>query len=361
MPHSARTSIYEWTVAVSWANVGRSIGLSQFWILGQINRPGFITSEWPRRGTPASDHRRRPACYALRRQPPTAFLAHAFFHYLRLSNFLPHGDRPSSPFEMCGASLPNLSRLRTFGCRVYMRPTAPRSGQVIPNARTGLFLGYSRTLKVMYYSDLESSIIKTATHARFDEGMNMRLGGAAPKRAPAAVPGRRRCHQSRNSRHPPTRSRWRFPTTPSSDSTHIHHSPLLATIPLLVLKSQSVTFAHIPVAERRPELPLHLSVDQLRAIHDIQYGLLIPASIVDDSKSLAVFSLTTTTHGTPTEEQRLGSFTRRKLRRLSIGPIDKLPSSNSWIPWPNRTCMARPFSPARRHHPVATLDLCHQK
>ncbi|KAI2490987.1 hypothetical protein MHU86_23589 [Fragilaria crotonensis] len=34
------------------------------------------------------------------------------------------------------------------------------------------FLGYSRSLKVMYYFDLGSSTVKTATHARFDEGMN---------------------------------------------------------------------------------------------------------------------------------------------------------------------------------------------
>jgi Reverse transcriptase (RNA-dependent DNA polymerase)/GAG-pre-integrase domain len=101
-----------------------------------------------------------------------SFWPYAFYHYVRLYNFVPHGDRPSSPYKMCGSDLPNLSKLRTFGCRVHVRPTTARYGKLVPNSRLGIFLGYSRSLKVMYYYDLESAIVKTATHARFDEGMN---------------------------------------------------------------------------------------------------------------------------------------------------------------------------------------------
>jgi hypothetical protein len=100
------------------------------------------------------------------------FWPYAFYHYLRLYNFVPHGDRPSSPYEMCGAPLPNLAKLRTFGCRIHVQPTTARYGRVVPNSRLGVFLGYSRSLKIMYYFDLGSSTVKTATHARFDEGMN---------------------------------------------------------------------------------------------------------------------------------------------------------------------------------------------
>jgi hypothetical protein len=62
--------------------------------------------------------------------------------------------------------------LRTFGCRVHMRPTTARYGRMVPNSRLGIFLGYSRTLSVLYYFGVESALVKTATHARFDEGMN---------------------------------------------------------------------------------------------------------------------------------------------------------------------------------------------
>ena len=100
------------------------------------------------------------------------FWPYAFYHYIRLYNFVPHGTRPSSPYEMCGSQLPNLSKLRTFGCRVHVRPTTARYGKLVPNSRLGIFLGYSRSLKILYYYDVESAIVKTATHARFDEGMS---------------------------------------------------------------------------------------------------------------------------------------------------------------------------------------------
>ena len=78
----------------------------------------------------------------------------------------------SSHHELCGGELPDLSKLCAFGCRVHVRPTTTRYGRVVPNSRLGVFLGYSRTLKILYYFDLASSLVKTATHARFDEGMN---------------------------------------------------------------------------------------------------------------------------------------------------------------------------------------------
>ena len=100
------------------------------------------------------------------------FWPYAFYHFVRLYNFIPHGSRLTSPHELCGGESPDLSKLRTFGCRVHVRPTTARYGRVVPNSRLGIFLGYSRTLRVLYYYDLDSSLVKTATHARFDEGMN---------------------------------------------------------------------------------------------------------------------------------------------------------------------------------------------
>jgi Reverse transcriptase (RNA-dependent DNA polymerase) len=85
---------------------------------------------------------------------------------------------------------------------------------------------------------------------------------------------------------------------------------------------------YIPIADRHLDQPLHLSVDQLRTIAAIKSLSLSPETIVadvvshsdateldDDHAHLLLRSLNTTTHGTP-DEQSLGSFTRRKLRRL---------------------------------------------
>ena len=67
------------------------------------------------------------------------FCPYAFYHYVRLYNFVPHGTRTSSPYEMCGSKLPNLSKLRTFGCHVHVRPTTARCGKLVPNSRLGIF------------------------------------------------------------------------------------------------------------------------------------------------------------------------------------------------------------------------------
>jgi hypothetical protein len=85
---------------------------------------------------------------------------------------------------------------------------------------------------------------------------------------------------------------------------------------------------YIPVADRHLDQPLHLTVDQLRTISVITSSSHMLASFVDDvffpdgtnifdddHAQLLIRSLNTTTHGT-SEEQGLGSFTRRKLRRL---------------------------------------------
>ena len=86
--------------------------------------------------------------------------------------------------------------------------------------------------------------------------------------------------------------------------------------------SLSIVFApdrYIPVDERCPEPLLHLFVDQLQVVQDIQHGSPLPALMVDDLEILAIHSLNTTTHGT-NDKQRLCRFTRRKLRRLSNWP-----------------------------------------
>ncbi|KAI2492024.1 hypothetical protein MHU86_22520 [Fragilaria crotonensis] len=89
-------------------------------------------------GTPTSDDWRCSSHHAFRCEPTANFWPYAFYHYIRIYNFVPHGDRPSSPYEMCGAPLPNLAKLRTFGCRIHVRPNA-RYGRVVPNSRLGIF------------------------------------------------------------------------------------------------------------------------------------------------------------------------------------------------------------------------------
>jgi hypothetical protein len=102
---------------------------------------------------------------------PSRFWPYAFHHFLRLYNVTVHGDNTASPFELCSGRQPDLSLLRVFGCRVYALPARPRRPDKI-NSRTGIFLGFAKTLKTIIYFDTESETIKTAQHVIFDESMN---------------------------------------------------------------------------------------------------------------------------------------------------------------------------------------------
>jgi GAG-pre-integrase domain len=313
------------------------------------------------------------------------FWPYAFYHYIRLYNFVPHGTRPSSPYEMCGTELPNLSKLRTFGCRVHVRPTTMRYGKVIPNSRLGVFLGYSRSLKVLYYYDLESAMVKTATHARFDEGMNDLHVDAPPnvqvlrqlnndgsiqpdsldvspmnlsitddpfdqldELTPAVACEHptlgfeiSECHIRKRgyvsgiiahtsaSRIKNVRRKYIGAFIVSVNDVPIFTAESAIAALQTVASSDAPTFRivfapdrYVPVSERRHAAPLHLSVDQLRTINEILSRdpdqSSSPASerpFPDGCPALIVRSLNTTTHGTK-EEQSIGSFTRRKLRRL---------------------------------------------
>jgi hypothetical protein len=112
----------------------------------------------------------------------------AFYHYLRLYNLVPHGDRAASPFEMIRGKQPDLSKLRIFGCNVYIRPPGRRASKLEPHANQGRFLGYTSTLKQIYYLENTTNKIKVAAHARFDEGMSSTPLDALP---PFAVQLRR--------------------------------------------------------------------------------------------------------------------------------------------------------------------------
>jgi hypothetical protein len=325
------------------------------------------------------------------------FWPYAFYHYIRLYNLMPHGNRPTSPLVLCGGAVPDLSKLRTFGCRVHVRPTTSRYGRVVPNSRLGIFLGYSRSLSVLYYYDVESSIVKTATHARFDEGMNdlatvppnvqalrhLSPDGSAPvldrtQLSPLNLsvtddPFHRldSVTQTITCRHPTLgfeitachiRKRGYLSAVASgSSASHIRNvrrkfigafvvsvnglavftceSILLALTDVVASDATSFTIVfaperYIPVHSRPHDSPLHLSVDQLRTIHtlrsDITFGSFpevpeAPAPSTPDRPSdpvpydhfpLLMRSLNTTVFGTAAE-QALGSFTRRKLKRLT--------------------------------------------
>ena len=101
------------------------------------------------------------------------FWPYAFYHALCMSNAFPERNATQLPIQLATGKPENFSNIRTFGCRVWVRPPGSRSAKLKPNLRKGIFLGYvpCTTRNILWY-DLETSKIKIATHACFDKGMN---------------------------------------------------------------------------------------------------------------------------------------------------------------------------------------------
>ena len=104
---------------------------------------------------------------------PIKFWPYAFHHWLRIDNSLPSKDQELSPHAIATGKRDDFSAFRTFGCRVWVRPPGRRQAKFRPNSRKGIFLGFlPNTDKNIVWYDPETDRVKTAKHARFDEGMN---------------------------------------------------------------------------------------------------------------------------------------------------------------------------------------------
>ena len=104
---------------------------------------------------------------------PVKFWPYAFHHWLRIDNAIPSRDQSGSPVELAMGKRDDFTHFRTFGCRVWVRPPQRRRAKFVPNSRKGIFLGYiPNTTKNILWYDVETTRVKIARHARFDEGMN---------------------------------------------------------------------------------------------------------------------------------------------------------------------------------------------
>eukprot|EP00980_Cylindrotheca_fusiformis_P004427 scaffold946_cov73-Cylindrotheca_fusiformis.AAC.2 len=101
------------------------------------------------------------------------FWPFAFHHWLRIDNSIPSRDQTQAPLMISQGKRDDFSGFRTFGCRVWVRPSGTRPAKFAPHARKGIFLGFqpNTTQNILWY-DPEYSIIKIAKHDVFDEGMN---------------------------------------------------------------------------------------------------------------------------------------------------------------------------------------------
>ena len=102
---------------------------------------------------------------------PRNFWPYAFYHCLFILNRVPHRDKESPPITICSGQRFSLQGLRVFGCRVYVRVPGTRKAKLDDHVSEGIFLGYTETMKNIYWYDNKTGEVKIASHVRFDEGM----------------------------------------------------------------------------------------------------------------------------------------------------------------------------------------------
>ena len=101
----------------------------------------------------------------------TKFWPCVFYHSLWLHNAMPTLVYELSPLTFATNIQEDFTNLRSFGCRVWVRPQGMRLEKLIPNSQKGILIGYVQyTTQNILWNDLDTNWIKIATHARFDEG-----------------------------------------------------------------------------------------------------------------------------------------------------------------------------------------------
>ena len=93
----------------------------------------------------------------------------ALIHAAYIKNRIPHTYIRMTPYEALTGAKPNITNLRTFGCRVFVRKPNLKKAKLDYNTSNGIFVGYTATTKNIYYIDDATSIVKIGTHALFDE------------------------------------------------------------------------------------------------------------------------------------------------------------------------------------------------
>ena len=112
---------------------------------------------------------------------PPIYWSACLLHAVYLYNRHVHSRTKKTPFEGFWGSKPNLRKLRLFGSRVCVKRTGKRDAKLDRHDFTGIFLGYTTTDENIRYIDVNSGVVKTSHHARFDESWYLQ-----PSRPPAA-------------------------------------------------------------------------------------------------------------------------------------------------------------------------------
>ena len=89
-------------------------------------------------------------------------------HAVYIKNRLPHVYIKKTPYEAMTNSKPDITDLRTFGCRVHAKNPGKRPAKIDHHTSNGIFVGFTVTTKNVYFIDDRTLNVKIGTHATLD-------------------------------------------------------------------------------------------------------------------------------------------------------------------------------------------------
>jgi hypothetical protein len=100
---------------------------------------------------------------------PYTYWPYALIHWALIWNMTYHRSIDSIPYYILTGIMPNLNRLRVFGCKVYAKQRGDRATTIANHFQEGIFVGYTATMDNIIYIDIKTARESRAKHVIFDE------------------------------------------------------------------------------------------------------------------------------------------------------------------------------------------------
>ena len=100
---------------------------------------------------------------------PLKYWPYALLWWALIWNMTYHRSIDHVPYYILTGVIPNLSRLRVFGSKVYARKPGGKRKKLRDNYNEGVFVGYTATMSNIIYIDSITGRESRAKHVIFDE------------------------------------------------------------------------------------------------------------------------------------------------------------------------------------------------
>ena len=153
---------------------------------------------------------------------PLKYWPYALLWWALIWNMTYHRSVDHIPYFLLTGIVPNLSRLRVFGSKVYARKPGGKRKKLKDNYNEGVFVGYTATMSNIIYIDAVTGRESRAKHVIFDESNFTRIPMPPGALRLARITGRR------------------TPDFLMNDAKALQHSPVI-TVPNIYFERISIT------------------------------------------------------------------------------------------------------------------------